>query len=101
MAKAEEIRKGMSWILAEIYELGKANSTINYRSFTRRIQEFEDSQGVVIKVDRELPDCDFCHGEGKAVFPATTHGGIYLDTCLKCRGTGKDYAGYVALGPLI
>ncbi len=55
MTKQEEIREGMEklitqWIIKH-YPIG----TETFSNLVKRIQEFEDSQGVVIKVDRELP----------------------------------------------
>ena len=53
--KREEIDRGVSWLLSDIYEAGKNGATINYRDRWTGISAYLHSQGVVIKVDRELP----------------------------------------------
>jgi len=53
MSKQEEIREGMEQIVSDmVYGVGA-----HYTSgeIVAKLQEFEDSQGVVIKVERELP----------------------------------------------
>lgn len=60
-ARREEIRGGMERILREELEREMGHSfaglgAIACHRIVKKQQEFEDSQGVVIKVDRELPE---------------------------------------------
>lgn len=60
----------------------------------------EDSQGIVIKVDGELP-CSRCKGNG-SIEVGILRGGVFKGNdidCPDCKGSGK--AGYVAVEPLI
>lgn len=54
MTKQEEIREGIKPILIELRNMAIGLHKIDVEPYLKRIQEFEDSQGVVIKVDREL-----------------------------------------------
>lgn len=108
-SKQEEIRDG---IKEKIRSIGSRYDRLpwQYRADQERWfnEEIDDfifylySNGIVLRVDRKLPDCDFCHGKGKATF-AGTSGCMqtYESSCLKCNGTGKDYTSYVAVEPLI
>ena len=89
MPTREEIREGIAeriyrWYCrnSELNNLGEWCKVSGYMrgiilSITDMVMEYEDSQGVVIKVDRELPEC-----------------GVELMKHL------KEY-GYVAVGSLI
>ena len=50
MTKQKKIKEGIAGILFN-------NGVSNRGHIVRQIQEFEDSQGVVVKVERELPEC--------------------------------------------
>ncbi len=52
--KREEIDRGVSWLLSDIYEAGKNGATINYRDRWAGISAYLHSQGVCIKVDSRL-----------------------------------------------
>ena len=92
MTKQEEIRKGMEQIVSDmVYGVGAYYSS---KEIVARLQEFEDSQGVVIKVE-----CDRCKGRGTVLFLYPRIGpapGNMLINCEKCDGVG-----YEAVEPLI
>lgn len=53
MSKQEKIREGMEEIVSDmVYGVGAHYTS---REIVAKLQEYEDSQGVVIKVERELP----------------------------------------------
>ena len=97
MTKQKEIREGMRNILIDF--ANRKKSLLDAEDLTyllSNLREYLHSQGVVIKVDRELPDCDVdCN--------------VYATECDKCE-YGHAYhraqrelgeAGYVAVEPLI
>ena len=95
MTKQEEIREGIKErIRAYASELHPSNVECN--EMAKLLLMFLHLQGVVIKVDRELPVCACCEGTGLI-------GGAGInDCCPECNGTGKIYCvGYVAVEPLI
>ncbi len=63
MTKQEEIREGIDKIIKEWirsnYPIGKET----FCDLVKRIQVFEDSQDVVIKVERELPPIAVVSGD--------------------------------------
>ena len=90
MDKREEIREGLEieidYILGLTPPKDRETRLALVKSFVIGIQRFEDSQGVVIKVDRELPELGNHRGHNMCVEDAQTD-------ILK--------AGYVAVEPLI
>ena len=55
MTKQEEIREGIDDLLKDVFRCFKRGEWIDTATVTRKIQEFESSKGVVIKVDRYFP----------------------------------------------
>lgn len=50
MTRQEEIREGVEGILAVLY-----NFHLNGDGYAKKVIEYLDSEGIVIKVERELP----------------------------------------------
>ncbi len=73
--KREEIDRGVSWLLSDIYEAGKNGATINYRDRWAGISAYLHSQGVVIKGEHICGQCirglaDSIHSGASTVCPA-------------------------------
>ena len=91
MTKQEEIREG---VYKQIRSDVVGHSRTSY--LAEGIINYLHSQGVVIKVDRELPKCECCKGAG------LIGGSGINDCCPECNGTGKMYCvGFVAIEPLV
>ena len=58
--KRDEIREGISQILIELRNNAIVLHKIDVQSYLKQIQEFEDSMGVVIKKEGELPEYVGC-----------------------------------------
>ncbi len=87
--KREEIRGGILKIIQDYSIYGDRGRWLP-SDVVRKIQAFEHSQGVVIKVDRE--QCSNCIGTGWSE--------CYQEKCLSCDGVG--YLGeFIAFEPLI
>ena len=101
LEKRQELREGMYRII-----IARDYSPLEQfdweRDLVGKLVEYLHDNDVVMKVDRELPDCDFCHGMGIATLQATSgYMQTYESSCLKCDGTGKDYSSLVAVEPLV
>lgn len=96
MTKQKEIREGMEgvikeWIISN-YPIGRET----FFDLVKRIQEFEDSQGVVVKVDRELPENKWPLG----YYHTFAHLELAHDAVLEAQQDMLK-AGYVAVEPLV
>ena len=87
MTKQEEIREGM---VALFHEMG-LGETIDSETFQQRILFYLHSQGVVIKVERELSAVTYT-----ITAAITPHELMIIE-----REYRKAYAGYGAFEPLI
>lgn len=86
MTKQEEIKEGIKDILRENHSL------INLDGIVAAIQRYEASQGVVIRVDRELPE-----------IPEFDSGGVCIWSPKQCEEAQRDMlrAGYVVVESFI
>ena len=87
MTKQEEIREGVEKFVSEAYWYeGKKNVV---ESITNELLQYLHSQGVVLKVKRDLPECPYI----KTRYPERKAWGWSRNALLD--------AGYVAVIPLI
>ena len=87
MSKQEELWGALSWILSEIYWKGKRGESINYREYGTEIFASLHSQGVVIQIERELPEPRYPNSE--------------MDAYIWEGQQDMLKAGYTAVEPLI
>ncbi len=86
MTKQEEIREGIKDIYARELKLGYEGQFLNDDEVVESVIQYLRSQRVVIKIDREVPECtSIAHGVVDGVyvisdepFTAPTH---IMDTC--------------------
>lgn len=103
MTKQEKIREGIEGMqfMPDEFEVFEGTQTWSIRpSGVKKILNKLHSQGVVIKVERELP-CPQCEGSG-LIEVGILRGGVFMGgniDCLQCKGTGK--VGHDATVPLI
>ena len=104
MTKQEEIREG---ILKIIHFYNRGTTDANDAQLRDKLISYLHSQGVVIKVDRELPENPIWATLEKTVISGA---GIETREQIKLEGAGSTYkiaqqemlqAGYVAVEPLI
>ena len=101
MTKRKEIREGIAKIVFNArqpdsdFECLYKHQQEAWRCVADKLLSYLHSQGVVIKVDRELPKCHECGGK-KFVYGEPENWKT-LRLCPTCYGMG----GYVAVEPLI
>lgn len=100
MKKQEEIRKGIDDLLKDAFRCFKRGEWIDTATVTRKIQEFEASQGVVIEVEGELPYECVCGGYDFKPFKNKYNDEMVH--CCECDAYNRGLSdGYVAVEPLI
>jgi len=96
MATREEIDSGLEELF---YEMG-LGETIDCETFKHKIKSRLHSQGVAIRVDRELPENPYLE-EAQTAWDRNDENSIGYHRYHGYRRSQEDMAGYVAVEPLI
>ena len=98
MTKQEEIGEGMATSLAEYF----GDPTINYDGLRAHIIQYLHSQGVVIKVEKELPKCEITEGQVESYRGTIEYGLSWCGRSAYLAAQNEMLkAGYVAVEPLV
>ena len=104
MSKRKDIRKGMEQIIKEWIIHNYPIGSEMFSDLVKRIQEFESSEGVVIRVERELPSHGFIDVNMRLNYKANTQDILMSNSIMEAYILAQQdmtEAGYVVVSPLI